>query len=158
VAIRRRCSVGRSIRSLVIKPVAREFIFYIEQMRSRMPRGRCWHRRGSFELFIFDNGERLANVVDTGNAPLTKRCRSRLHGLPRCTMLAHLAEAATSSGTLPKRRVRVRQTRPTRVFLATSPQRIRLVRRCKFDHGIAPYSFTASINETARARSLRCRS
>ena len=43
----------------------------------------------------FDNGERLANVVDTGDAHPTKRYRSRAHGLPRSTPLAHIAEATT---------------------------------------------------------------
>ena len=34
------------------------------------------------EAFAFDNGERLANVVDTGDSHPTKRYRSRAHRAP----------------------------------------------------------------------------
>ncbi len=59
----------------------------------------------------------------------------------RSLPLFDLKRPRRAPGTLPKRRVQVRQTRPTRVFLVTSPQRIRLVRRCKFDHSRAKRGF-----------------
>ena len=43
----------------------------------------------------FDNGKRLANVVDSGDARPTKRYRSRAHGLPRPLTLAHIPKATT---------------------------------------------------------------
>ena len=49
----------------------------------------------SLEVFAFDNGERLANVVDAGDAHATSPHRSRAHRLARSTPPAHVAEATT---------------------------------------------------------------
>jgi hypothetical protein len=52
-----------------------------------------WHQSALLQTFTFDNGERLANVVDTGDTHPAKRYRSRAHRFPRSTALAHVAEA-----------------------------------------------------------------